>query len=109
MVSLSVGDLLFYQINVAHILDIISGFLEQFARRFLGVFYSVAKGKDFLTTREIYIEALSGMDKGLNRVDTLRIAKVMRTLGWKNDTQWTEGRARKGYSRPAVDPIAELL
>jgi predicted P-loop ATPase len=61
-----------------------------------------AKAKEFVTARDIYIDALGGIDKQLVRREVIRIANVMRSLGWKAGTKWAgQGAVVRGYHRPA--------
>ncbi|MDE2100697.1 MAG: bifunctional DNA primase/polymerase [Patescibacteria group bacterium] len=53
--------------------------------------------RGFLTARDIYCDALGGLDKQLDRRVSLRIAGVMKTHGWESVVQWTEGRPKRGY------------
>jgi predicted P-loop ATPase len=63
---------------------------------------------NFVTVREIYLEALQGTDKTLSRRETVPIATVMKSLGWVKTTK-NGGPDRgtiRGYMRPAV-PVAD--
>jgi hypothetical protein len=57
-------------------------------------------GREFVTAREVFIDAMGGIDKQLARRDVIQIANVMRALGWKTGLKWIEGRPVRGYSRP---------
>lgn len=55
--------------------------------------------RDFLTAREVFIEALAGLDKQLDRRVTVAIATVMRDLGWHSGVRRMQERVVRGYSR----------
>lgn len=55
--------------------------------------------RDFLTARDVFCDALGGLDKQLDRRTTLRIAGVMRTQGWETTVRWIQGRAVRGYEK----------
>lgn len=60
--------------------------------------------RNFITAREIFLEALAGTDQRLGRKETVSIATVMRHLGWTKTVKnfGAEGRgAVRGYARPA--------
>lgn len=77
--------------------------------------------RDFLTPRDVFIDAMGGIDKQLDRRSQLSIAICMRTLGWKPAERIVEGRPIpvRGYERdprraqvppiPTVDNITALL
>lgn len=54
-------------------------------------------GREFVTAREIYIDALGGIDKQITRRDAVRIANVMRAAGWVAHVKWRDGRPVRGY------------
>jgi hypothetical protein len=70
--------------------------------------------RDFLTTRDIFVEALSSNDRSLDRRSALSVAQVMRTLGWGPKVRWVGGRPVRGYERGGgavfnVDDVAAML
>lgn len=64
-----------------------------------------AKKRDFVTSRDIFIEAMGGIDKQLARREEIRIANVMRALKWKASVRWIDGRSVRGYA-PLGTPAA---
>lgn len=78
--------------------------------------------REFLTSRDIFVEAIGGSDKQFDRRSALAIAGVMRSLGWKGpNLKWVAGRHGpvRGYNRPgshlptiekiSVDNLVSLL
>jgi predicted P-loop ATPase len=65
------------------------------------------KGREFVTAREVFIDAMGGIDKQLSRRDMISIANVMRSLGWKSGLKWIEGHPVRGYSRPKARKAVE--
>lgn len=63
--------------------------------------------RDFYTSREIYKDALLGVDRGFDRKSQMGIALVMRQLGWQPAVKWIAGRAARGYERPECSEIPE--
>ena len=66
--------------------------------------------RNFVTAREIFLEAMAGTDQKLDRKVTVPIAMVMKTLGWVKTVKnlGTAGRGSvRGYSRPKVDEALE--
>jgi predicted P-loop ATPase len=57
------------------------------------------KGREFITAREIFVDAMGGIDKQLGRRDVVSIANVLRRLGWKSVLKWKDGRPVRGYVR----------
>ena len=55
------------------------------------------RGREFVTAREIFIDAMGGIDKQLTRKEILAIAAVMRSLGWESVTQRQGARVVRGY------------
>ena len=65
---------------------------------------------DFLTSRDVFIDALGGIDKQFDRRTTIAIAGVMRTLGWTSSFKRVGERTVRGYSRDAgIDNIMRDL
>jgi predicted P-loop ATPase len=72
--------------------------------------------RDFLTTRDIFGEALMAPDRALDRKSALAVAQVMRGIGWLPSVKWIAGRSVRGYERtaaaashPTLDDVAALL
>jgi len=53
----------------------------------------------FITTRQVFCEALGGIDKQLDRRAELRIASALRVLGWHRSIQRLNNRPTRGYIR----------
>jgi predicted P-loop ATPase len=66
-------------------------------------------GREFVTAREVYIDALGGIDKQLSRRDVVAIANVMRALGWETGTKRVGGRVVRGYEKGKTAPVADAL
>jgi predicted P-loop ATPase len=58
-----------------------------------------AKRGNFVTAREIYLEALQGTDKTLDRKATVPIAMVMKAMGWTKTFKLISGRSVRGYMK----------
>lgn len=58
--------------------------------------------RDFLTSRDIFVDGMGSADRALDRKSTLAIAQVMRALGWEHKLKWINGRAIRGFVRPGV-------
>lgn len=56
-------------------------------------------GLEFVTARDIFIDAMGGIDKQLTRKEIIAIATVMRRLGWESVTQRQGERVLRGYVR----------
>jgi len=54
--------------------------------------------KKFLSTRDVFIEALGGIDKQLDRRATTSIAQAMRALGWAPSVQKVGKRPVRGFA-----------
>ena len=64
--------------------------------------------RDFVTARDIFLEALGGTDKTLTRRETVSIATVMRAKGWVKTVKNLPGRgSTRGYARPGTLSAAE--
>lgn len=63
-------------------------------------------GRAFVTAREVFIDALGGIDKQIARRDVVRIANVMRRLGWASVLKWKDGRPVRGYSAAPASPTS---
>lgn len=57
------------------------------------------KPREFVTARDIYIEALGGLDKQLKRMEVVAIATVMRSLEWEGCVKWINDHPMRGYRR----------
>ena len=56
--------------------------------------------RDFLTARDVFIEAMGGVDKQIGRRDTVAIAGIMRTVGWGTGfRRGPNGYLSRGYHR----------
>lgn len=54
---------------------------------------------DFLTSRQIFIDAMGGLDKQFTQSAKIAIAQVLRKLGWIPDFVWRDNRSVRGYKR----------
>jgi putative DNA primase/helicase len=60
----------------------------------------------FVTPLEVFSESLGGLSKQIARRDTVRIANVMRDLGWAPGTKRMDGgRVVRGYHAPGHHPV----
>lgn len=55
--------------------------------------------REFLTGRDIYVDAMGGIDKQFDRRCQLAIASVLRTLGWVSGHKRVGGDLVRGYVR----------
>jgi len=62
-----------------------------------------AAGRNFVTPREVFIDAMGGIDKQLTRREILSVASVMRRLGWKSVIKRVGKSVVRGYARPATE------
>jgi predicted P-loop ATPase len=53
--------------------------------------------RDFLTAREVFIDALGGIDKQMDRRATVGIAQALRGLGWAPADSAVGGRPTRGF------------
>lgn len=60
---------------------------------------NVETRRDFLTSREVYVDAMQGMDKQFDRKSQLNIANVLYTLGWRQGHKRIDGRFMRGFTR----------
>ena len=60
--------------------------------------------KDFTTSREIFIDALGGMDKTFDRRSQLAIGAIMRRAGWRVTVKRFGERLVRGYTNTAESP-----
>jgi predicted P-loop ATPase len=67
--------------------------------------------RPFITAREVYLEALGGIDKQLGRKETLSIAVCMKHLGWIKTVKARPGLpAIRGYKAPMSEKeMTDLL
>ena len=63
--------------------------------------------RDFVTARDIYIDALGGIDKQLGRREVVPIAGVMRKSGWNAGVRRFGDRVVRGYWRPGAKERVE--
>ena len=64
--------------------------------------------RDFVTARDVFLEALQGTDKTLSVKETKGIAVVMKSLGWKKTVKnlYLTGCTR-GYTRPIETTVTQ--
>jgi len=55
------------------------------------------KLREFTTSREVFLDALGGVDKALTRRETIPIANILRAQGWAARVVWDGGRALRGF------------
>jgi predicted P-loop ATPase len=55
--------------------------------------------KSFLTAREVYIDAMGGIEKQLDRRATLAVASALRELGWERGFRRINGRFTRVFVR----------
>lgn len=60
--------------------------------------------REFVTGREIFIEAMGGADRFFDRRSMMSIASVMKTLGWETHLKWVRDRPVRGYLRASGAP-----
>lgn len=59
---------------------------------------SLRPARDFITARDVFVDALGGIDKQLDRRATVSVAQALRAIGWKPFThRRVDGRAVRGY------------
>lgn len=58
--------------------------------------------RDFLTARDVFVDALDGSDRLLDRKSAMAIAQVMRALGWTTGYKRVSHRFCRGYLRPGL-------
>ena len=63
-----------------------------------------AEGELFLTTRDIFIGALGGIDNKMGQRESRGIAAVMRQLGWVSGTERRGSIVVRGYHSPSSAP-----
>ena len=64
--------------------------------------------RDFLTTHEIFIEAVHGEEAKFNRNASLSISKVLRAQGWIPGLKRVKDHVFRGWRRSAENPVDEL-
>lgn len=55
--------------------------------------------RDFVTTREVWIDGLGGLDKALGRREVVAVANILRAAGWTGSVRWVGGRCVRGYEK----------
>lgn len=67
--------------------------------------HALPADRDFLTARDVYMEAMGGIDKGFDRKANLAIASVMRgsSVGWRQGSKRMGRHVSWGYLKPEVD------
>lgn len=68
----------------------------------------IVRDRTFMTARDIWVDALGGIDKQLRRTEVIRIAAVMRTLGWESTVMRLAQRTVRGYAKKATTKTNEL-
>jgi len=89
---------------------------HEWTERVAGWLWEKNPKPDFLTAREVFIDALSGTDRGLDRRSTIAIAQCLRSVGWKPGFKRIHGRFCRGYvpdapiptDNEALDILADL-
>jgi len=68
--------------------------------RVAGWLESLRPQRDFVTAREVFIDALQGIDKQLDPRTSSSIGRALKTLGWRPDVRRRNGvgRPMRGYS-----------
>ncbi len=56
--------------------------------------------RDFIAGRDVFLDAMGGLDKQFDRKSSVAISNVMKALGWKNGTRRFGTRIARGYQRP---------
>ena len=67
-----------------------------------------ATRKTFVTSREVFIQAIGGNDRTFDRRASLGIASALKTLGWARGVKWTGDEPKKGYLR-SVKQIVKMF
>lgn len=65
--------------------------------------------RTFLTTRDIFVEALMSNDRSIDRKSAIAVAQVMCSLGWHPHMAWIGGRSVRGYERADADKALDNL
>lgn len=66
---------------------------------------SLRPPRNFVTARQVFVDALGGIDKQFDTRTTRGISQALKALGWKPHTQiLTAGRPIRGYER--INPVA---
>ena len=71
--------------------------------------HGLPDAKEFLTGRDIFVDAMGGVDKQFDRKSATAIASIMRTLGWTRVVRRIGPRLVKGYQRPVDNAAVEDL
>ena len=70
---------------------------------------SLIPQRSFVTVREVYVDAMQGIDKGLDAKSTRAISSALKSLGWKHDTKkLASGRSVRGYSLAGGAPATDV-
>lgn len=65
--------------------------------------------RDFLTARDVFVDAMGGIDKNLDRRSCLAIATAMRALGWKDAHKRMHGTLIRGYARRVPSTVDKKI
>ena len=67
--------------------------------------------RDFVTSREIFLEALGGKDIDATRAKLLGVAAALKDLGWTNKVRWIDEKTVRGFEKADAtlgDGLAEF-
>ena len=64
--------------------------------------------REFLTSRDVYVDAMQGMDKQFDRKAQLNIANVLYSLGWRQGHKRIDGRFMRGFVRASKERAISL-
>lgn len=65
--------------------------------------------REFLTARDVFLEAMDGLDKQFDRQAAIAIAGIMRTLKWAPGFKRINGRFSRGYVRSKNSILGDLI
>lgn len=66
--------------------------------------------REFLTSRDVWVDALGGSDHRLDQRAQRAIASCLRGLGWERGVVWKDGRSARGYVREkSLYDVAALM
>lgn len=72
---------------------------HEWTERVAGWLETLPAERDFVTGRDIFLDAMGGVDKQLDRRSMMAIAGIMRALGWKSTVRRIGNRIVRGYSK----------
>lgn len=67
------------------------------------------KTTEFLTSRDVFIGAMDGMDKQLDHKASIAVSSVLKSLGWVGIVKRFGPRVMRVYKRPVSDGLEGLL